>query len=166
MGDRVQLQQRDPQPYAGIAVSVTMDSFAATVDEAFPEVFGWLAEHAIAPAGPPFIRYHVIDMAATLQIEFGVPVAAAIVDDGRIRSGVLPAGRYLVLRHVGPFEGLIEANAALQQWAEEQGIALDSWDTPEGVAFRSRVEHYLTDPTAEPDPARWETEVAYLAADS
>jgi hypothetical protein len=41
------------------------------VDQAFPELFGWLAEQAVAPAGPPFIRYLVIDMAAEFQIELG-----------------------------------------------------------------------------------------------
>jgi hypothetical protein len=28
--------------------------------------------------------------------------------------------------------------------------------------WRARIEQYLTDPRAEPDPARWETEIAYL----
>ena len=56
------------------------------MNQAFPELFGWLARHAIAPAGPPFIRYLVIDMAAGLQIEMGVPVATAI-DDGDSSDG-------------------------------------------------------------------------------
>jgi hypothetical protein len=28
---------------------------------------------------------------------------------------------------------------------------------------RGRAEHYLTNPSAEPDPAKWEVDVAYLA---
>lgn len=66
--------QRGELPYAGIRMQFPMDGFAAAVDEAFPELFGWLA------------------------------------------------------------------------------------------AWRSRVEHYLTDPSAEPDPARWEVDIAYLAS--
>lgn len=46
----------------------------------------------------------------------------------------------------------------------DQGIALDSWDTAEGTAWRARAEHYLTNPAEEPDPARWETDVAFLTA--
>jgi hypothetical protein len=70
-----------------------------------------------------------------------------------------------VLRHTGPYDGLIASNAALQRWAGEHRVALDSWDTPDGAAWRSRVEHYLTNPAAEPDTAKWEVDVAYLTAD-
>ncbi len=42
------------------------------------------------------------------------------------------------------------------------GVALDSWETAQGTAWRSRAEHYLTDPSAEPDPAKWEVDIAYL----
>ena len=70
-----QIQQRETQPYPGIRMAVTMQSFPEAVDREIPELFGWLARHGITPAGPPFIRYHVIDMENELQVELGVPVA-------------------------------------------------------------------------------------------
>ena len=158
-----QVQQRPVQAYVGIPATVTMATFPAAVDAGFPELFGWLAEHGITPAGPPLIRYHVIDMAAELEIELAVPVAGPVQAGGRIRAGVLPAGRYVILRHTGPYDGLIAANAALQDWAEQQGIALES--SADGRRWHGRAEHYLTDPSAEPDPSRWQVDVAYLAAD-
>jgi hypothetical protein len=57
----------------------------------------------------------------------------------------------------------VASNAALQQQAQQQGVRFDTWDTPEGTAWRARVERYLTNPAAEPDPAKWEVDVAYLA---
>jgi hypothetical protein len=36
------------------------------------------------------------------------------------------------------------------------------WKRRAGSAWRSRAEHYLTDPSREPDPAKWEVDVAYL----
>lgn len=69
----------------------------------------------------------------------------------------------MTLRHTGPYDGLVASNAALQQWAAQQGIRFDSWDTPDGTVWRGRAEHYLTNPAAEPDPANWEVDVAYLA---
>ena len=65
-------------------------------------------------------------------------------------------------RHTGPYDGLIASNAALQDWADERGIEFDTWGTAEGSAWRNRAEHYLTDPSQEPDPGKWETDVAYL----
>jgi effector-binding domain-containing protein len=158
------IEQRAALPYVGIRMQFRMDEFAAAVDAAFPELFGWLAEHGISPAGPPFIRYHVIDMPARLDVEFGIPVAAAAQGDDHVRPGVLPAGRYVTLRHTGPYDGLIAGNAALQDWAKARGITLGSRDTDNGEAWRSRVEHYPVDPSAEPDPAKWEVDIAYLVS--
>jgi effector-binding domain-containing protein len=163
MNDEPRVEERAEQPYAGIRMRVTMDGMSGAVDQGFPELFGWLAEHGMAPAGAPFIRYHVIDMDGELDIELGVP-ADVTVDGTRVRPGILPAGRYVVLRHTGPYDDLIASNAALLRWADEHGVALDSWDTPDGTAWRSRVEHYITNPAAEPDPAKWEVDVAFLAA--
>lgn len=166
MSQPVRIELRAAQPYAGIGVRVSMDGLSGAVDEAFPELFGWLAAHDIPVAGPPFIRYLVIDMAAELQIELAVPVSAEISGSGRIQPGVLPAGRYVTLRHTGPYDGLVASNAALQQQAQQEGITFDTWDTPEGTAWRARAEHYLTNPAAEPDPAKWEVDVAYLALEA
>jgi hypothetical protein len=46
---------REAQPYVGIRAAVThgIRDFA---DSAFPELFGWLFENGVAPAGPPFLR--------------------------------------------------------------------------------------------------------------
>ena len=162
MSHEPQIQARAAQHYAAIPATVAMDGISAAVDDAFPELFGWLAGQGIAPAGPPLIRYKVIDMAGQLEIELGVPVAAPVAGSGRIQPGVLPEGRYAVLRHTGPYDGLVASNAALQQWGQEQGLEFDTRDTPAGSAWRGRAEHYLTDPSQEPDPAKFETDVAFL----
>jgi effector-binding domain-containing protein len=156
------IEQRAAQPYAGIRRRVTGDGLDAAVDEGFPELFRWLARHDVAAVGPPFIRYLVIDMEGELEIELGVPADVADGEGERIWPGVLPAGRYVVLRHVGPYNGLVASNAALLRWASDQGVALDSRDTPDGTVWRCRVEHYLTNPASEPDPAKWEVDVAFL----
>lgn len=161
-----QIQERAEQHYAGIPVEVAIDDIAQAVDFGFPELFRWLQEHSVAPAGPPFIRYLVIDMEAGLELELGVPVASAVQGSGRVRPGVIPAGTYATVRHVGPYDGLMASNAALLRWAQQQGIALDTWDTDRGDAWRGRFEHYLTDPSAEPDPGKLETDVAFLTRSS
>jgi effector-binding domain-containing protein len=162
MSHEPQIQERAAQPYAAISMTVTMGSISGAVDEAFPELFGWLARSSIAPGGPPLIRYLVIDMDAELQIELAVPVSEPVAASGRIQPGTLPGGRYAALRHAGPYDGLIASNAALQRWADSHGLTFDTWETAAGTAWRSRAEHYLTDPSKEPDPAKWEVDVAYL----
>ena len=166
MSHEPQIQTRAAQHYAGIPATVAMNRISAAVDEALPELFGWLAGQGIAPAGPPLIRYLIIDMLGELQIELGVPVATPVTASGRVQPAVLPEGSYAVLRHTGPYDGLTASNAALLQWAQEKGIAFDTWETAEGQAWRGRAEHYLTDPSQEPDPAKFETDVAFLISEA
>lgn len=164
MSQHLEIQQRGEQRYVGIRAQVTLDGVSRAVDQGFPELFGWLGRRGIAPAGAPFIRYHVIDMMSELDIEMGVPVAAPVEGDDRVRAGALPAGRYVVLRHVGSYDGLIESNEELQRWAEQQGVTLEHSETSKGTAFSGRFEQYLTNPAEEPDPAKWQVDVAFLVA--
>jgi effector-binding domain-containing protein len=159
------IESRDEQPYVGIRTQVTMSEFSKAIDEAFPAVFAWLEEQGITPASAPFIRYHVIDMESKLDIEMGVPVASAVSGNGRVSTGIIPAGQYASLLYTGPYDGLMEANRVLIDWAKENGIMWDRWNDEKGDAFRSRLEIYHTDPQKEPDPANWKTEVAIKLAD-
>ena len=84
-------------------------------------------------------------------------------------SGRLPAGRYATILYRGPYggpdDGLYRANAALIGWGMERGVKWDSEQTPAGERFACRLEIYLIGPQSEPDPAKWETEVAIRVSD-
>jgi effector-binding domain-containing protein/catechol 2,3-dioxygenase-like lactoylglutathione lyase family enzyme len=157
--------EREAAPYVAIPATVTMREIGPTAQTLLPAVFAWLAGRGIAPAGPPFFRYVVIDMARALAIEFGVPTATEVAGDGRVLSGRLPGGRFVALVHRGPYDRLYDANAVLIGWAKERGIRFDSEATPAGDRFGCRLESYLTDPRREPDPERYETEVAIRIVD-
>jgi len=59
------------------------------------------------------MSYLVIDMTGELQLELAVPVAAPVTAGGRVRPGTLPEGRYAVLRHTGPYDGLLAQHLGL-----------------------------------------------------
>jgi effector-binding domain-containing protein len=153
--------ERSAQPFVAIGAEVTMGQLPGLADR-LGEVFGWLAERGLTPAGPPFFRYQIIDMERQLRVQAGVPVPAAVSGDDRVTAGVLPAGRYATATHVGPYDGLIEANSDLLQWAKEQGLEWDCLDAEDGEHWGCRLEIYLTDPAQEPDPAKWATQLAFL----
>jgi effector-binding domain-containing protein len=158
------LEQRPEQHYAAIRAQPTMQTIGPTVGPLLGEVFGWLAQSRVAPAGPPFFRYLVIDMERELQLDVGVPVENAISPDDRVIRGSLPAGEYATALYTGHYDGLAEATAELLAWAEQNGIVWDREQTPAGEAWGARVEHYLTNPEEEPDPARFETLLAFRTA--
>jgi effector-binding domain-containing protein len=159
------LEQRDEQPYVAIRTHVTMQDMVTVLPQHWSEAFAWLERQGMAPAGAPFIRYLVIDMDAALEIEVGVPVPSVLSGDARIRTGVLPAGRYATLIHTGHYSGLVDATAALLAWAEGNGIVWQTATVENDTVWGARLEFYLTDPANEPNPEKWETELAFLVAD-
>jgi effector-binding domain-containing protein len=156
--------ERAAQPYVAVSGLVTMQTVGAVADR-IPEVFGWLGARGIEPAGAPFLRYRLIDMERQLEVEAGVPVVATAAGDGEVVAGMLPAGRYAALTHVGSFDGLVAATAALLDWAAQQGLAWDVTDTPEGQRWGCRLEVYETDPAEQPDMSKWETQLLFRLAD-
>lgn len=155
----VQLQDRAAIAYAAVRIRLSLGELGPALAKLWPEVSAWLDERGITPAGRPLIRYHVIDM-PEVEISVGLPIDPGAIGDGRIEVGELPAGRYAVLVHIGPYEELVRANADLQQWAADNGVAFDGSDGARGWA--GRIEFYLTDPGDDPDPSAWRTELAYL----
>lgn len=155
-----EITERAEQPYVAIRADVTMEQLPGLADR-FGEVFGWLAERGLAPAGPPFFRYNVIDMARVLNVEAGVPVATAVDGNDHMVAGMLPSGRYGSAIHVGPYDGLIGAVDNLLQWADSKGLEWDKSSADDGEHWSCRLEIYLTDPSQEPDPAKWETQLAF-----
>jgi hypothetical protein len=142
---------RAAQPYAAVRARVTMADLG-TLGSRFGEVFAWLAARGLEPAGAPFWRYNVIDMARKLAVDVAVPVAAAVDGDDHV---------------VHPSE-LYGVTGSLFDWAAAQGL---TWDMSpgdegeEGERWGARVETYLTDPEVEPDMSKWVTELAFRLAD-
>lgn len=153
------VKDRGEQHYVAIRTQATMNNLDTVIPQGIGEVAAWLGKRGVAPTGAPFVRYLVIDMEALLEIEVGFPVANALVGDGRVDAGVLPAGRYASLVYTGIDNG-IQGNWELLKWGAEQGLVWDSWQTEQGEAFGARFETFLTNPDEEPNRARWETEVA------
>jgi effector-binding domain-containing protein len=151
-----QIDLRPALQYLGISGKVT-EGVRAFADRAFPELFGWLAEHSVEPEGPPFLRYERVDSEGEpVELEAGVPVNGGVQGDERVRRNALPAGRYLTYLHVGPYRSetlpdLAAARERLLTWAESHGLEP-----------LSHIEHFRIGPVEEPDFTKWETEFAYL----
>nr|WP_232241401.1 GyrI-like domain-containing protein [Kutzneria sp. 744] len=158
--------ERAAQPYVGIRRTVTMQTIPEIADR-MPAVFAWLTERGIEPAGAPFFRYLVIDMAGELVMEAGFPVSApiSVEDDGEVFADVLPAGRYVSVTHLGHPGELLGVTKRLNEWTDAQGLRWDAEQTPAGDKFACRLEIYKTDPRVQSDMSQWETELAFKLAD-
>ena len=156
--------ERDAQPYVGVVRPVTMTTFNDIADR-LPAVFDWLADHGVAPTGPPFFRYLVIDMERELVVEAGVPVAAPVARNGDpggdVQAGTLPAGRYLTVAHTGHPDELIDVTTAFLAWADVHDLTFDVEPSPAGDVWGCRLELLLTDPDDVPDLHDWQTQLVF-----
>ncbi len=99
--------------------------------------------------GAPFVAYYNMDM-ENLDIAAGFPVDRALPGGGGITVGVLPAGDYATCMHVGPYDQVGPAYAALTEFVQQQGR------TPTGVAY----EFYFNSPQ-DTAPAQLQTLVMF-----
>lgn len=141
----------------GIRITTPFRGMFAEVDKLRRKLTTWFGEQGIQPAGPSFLRYHVIDMGGEMDIEYGTCVNQPVKDDGVVLVSAIPNGRYASLIYSG--SGL-QSNKALLQYIKENNLSKDSWNTSTGEAFACRYEMYLTDPKIESRKTKWEIEVA------
>ncbi len=160
------LERREKLNYVAICTTVTMQRMATVMQKLMPEVGGWLRAHNVKASGPEFIRYIRIDMAKELDIEVGVPVAKPQIGSGRVKPGVLPAGKYAVLTHFGNYSGLVAPNAEIQEWAKKKCLDWSVTKTKKGDEWAGRAEFYFTDPAMEPDADKWKTDILYLTKET
>ena len=156
------ISTRSEQHTVGIRTVTPFKGMFAVVDQLLKEVRSWMKARGMTDAGPFFLRLHVIDMDGPMDIEVGCLVPEPVPGDGRVEPGTWPAGRYASLRYS---RYALRANRALLDWAKQEGLAWDRWETPTGDAFRCRYEAYLTDYRLEPKKSVWEVELAIKLSD-
>jgi effector-binding domain-containing protein len=98
---------RETVPVGGIPEALT---------NAFGQIAAYLGRSGIAPAGSVFGRYTM--HGDRVSIEAGFTVGVPIQGEGRVQPGELPGGEAAVCLHVGPYDAVADAYAAVQQWME------------------------------------------------
>lgn len=143
------------QQTAVVKATVPMAELRSIFDRGFGVVFGTIGKQRVPPAGAPIGYYPVKPTDEGVQVEVGVPVATPFTAEGDVVPSTLPGGRVVHGTHVGPYEQLEQTYSELIQWVQEQGHTLKS----------GMWECYLSDPAAEPDPAKWRTEIYWPIED-
>ena len=144
---RVELRTLREQHTATVRETIRRENLTDALGRIYRDVGGALARQRVQPSGPKFARYHTFG--ETLDLEAGLPVAAPIRPDGDVQPSSLPAGLTARTIHVGSYETLEGTYAALANWQAQNRR------TPSGGPW----EVYLSDPSSEPDPSRWRTEI-------
>ena len=147
--------QLNEQPTAVLRETVPMKELRQFFSRAYQSVMSATEQQHVQLAGPPFALYRGMPT-DVVDVEAGFPVAAPFSggDDGGVTAGTLPAGQALEAMHIGPYETLPETYGAIMGRMQAEGL------TP----GNSMWEYYLSDPAAEPDPAKWKTLIVWPVA--
>ena len=143
----------EPQAAAVIRAEVPMAELTSVFDRGFREVMQAIEAQGVAPAGPPFGFYPRMP-GETVAVVVGFPVAGPVTADGDVEPFELPGGRVVTGTHVGPYDTLSATYEELMAWTQAEGLTLG-----EGM-----WEIYTSDPSAEPDPATWRTNIVWPLA--
>lgn len=136
------------QTTAVVRATVRTDELRPFFDGVFGKVVAAVQGAGAHVTGPPFAMYHGMPT-ETIDVEAGFPIAGSFADAEGVTASVLPGGPAVQATHRGPYEGLAETYREMTEWMRGEGL------TP----GESMWEVYTTDPSAEPDPSTWRTEV-------
>ena len=145
-----QIERRDLQehPTAVVRSSLPVGDIGPFVGHAVGAVAHVLATQGIAPAGPPFARYHRAGE-QRFDVEAGFTTERPAAVAGEVHPSTLPGGPVAVETYVGPYDRMEQAYRDLEEWVVLSG----------GVPAGDPWEVYFSDPEQEPDPEKWVTEI-------
>lgn len=109
-----------------------------------------MKKQGLKMAGPPFCIFYRMDD-WDMMIDVCVPVDRMPKDDNLVKAGKIKPGKAVVVHYLGPHKETKKGHAAAKQY-----IA-DTKKTITGPPW----EAYITDPSAESDTARWQTDIYY-----
>jgi effector-binding domain-containing protein len=146
---KIELRLLEGHHTASVRETVARDDITEAMGQAFQAVREALEKQGVEAAGSLFARWH--SFGDSVDMEAGVMVKTPIAPDGEVKPSELPGGPAAIAVHAGPYEGLSRTYDAVSAWLARTGRESNGgpWEI------------YLTDPSAEPDPAKWLTEIIY-----
>jgi DNA gyrase inhibitor GyrI len=156
---------RSAQPYIYVPFTVTMRQMQKPAREGFPLLFAYLERHGLKPASAPFYNYRRINMAETLDVEAGIALESLGPEEGRVKNGTLPSGKFIGLSWTGHPDKLKTVTGMLIGWVNLTQQKFDMDEKPDGDHFACRLEIYESDPAEVPDMEAWVTTLAFKLKD-
>jgi effector-binding domain-containing protein len=143
----VVLKTIEPQAAVAIHRQVPIAGISGVMQQAIPAAWGHAASHGADVKGV-YARFFSVGPAMA-DLDVGLILGAAIEGAGEIEAKQLPGGEVACLVYTGPYDGMEPAYHAIEDWMRAEGRG------PTGPPW----ELYLSDPSSEPDPQKWQTEI-------
>ncbi|MDC0714523.1 GyrI-like domain-containing protein [Stigmatella sp. ncwal1] len=153
--------ERPALPYLYVTFTVPMNQMNRPAIEGFPQIFAHIEKHGLKPVGAPFYNYRRINMEETLDVEAGIALETTGPTEGALKTGTLPAGRFMSLTWHGHPDELITVTGMMIGWAQLTHQDFDMVEKPDGDHFACRLELYESNPKEVPNMNEWVTTLAF-----
>lgn len=150
MGYQIEIKEMQSQPIVSIRATTDEAGLIKFFDGTYPKLMSFMQSEGLQPAGPPFARYFKFSK-EEVDVEGGVPVTGSPRGSGDVNAGEIPAGRVASTIHVGPYDKLGDAYAAMEKFMKEKGLE----------AAGPPMEIYWSDPSEEKDTSKLRTELIW-----
>ncbi len=150
---QIEVTESKPIHTAVIRSRVLPGELAKFVPAACGEVWSFIRAARLPRPG----RHVALYLDAQGSVEVGAEVSGLFPGNERIHCSQLPAGRVATTTHLGPYDRLAYAHAAIREWCAEQGHRCSdvSWEI---------YGHW--DDSWSNDPSKIHTDVFYLLRDA
>lgn len=137
----VYLSVRDTASYGTVSAKMTL---------MFNKISGFLKSRNLSPTGPPFTVFHSHSI-PYFDIEAGMPVSTRADTKNGINCYSLDYRKALMVKYFGSRKQVSKAYIALESFIKENGL----------LVAGSPWEEYITNPSIEPDTAKWQTNIYF-----
>lgn len=153
-GYTIETVERPAMVFVGKRAMVKWDKLGAFFMETYPKVSEAVTKQGLSTLGEPSaLFYKWDDEGKQADVYAGIPVAASadtLVPGWKVLT--VPGGKALMTAHFGAYEKTEAAHAAMEEMIKAK--SLETRDVA--------IEEYVTDPQAEPDTAKWLTNIYYM----
>jgi len=130
----------------------TMETIGEQLGNLYGTIMMEVGKQQLQVVGAPFVHYLDYDeTTGHSNYVAGIPVLAPGENSGEVYSISYAEMEIVRAMHTGPYEEFSNSYDLMDQYIQSNSLEI----TGEGF------EHYLTDPGTEPDPAKWQTLIAF-----
>lgn len=140
----------DPVFYLSIRDTANIETIGIKLGQGYGMIQQEITKQKLQMAGAPFAIYYS-DSETEFDLDIALTTDKPGKDAGKIKAGILPAGKHVVAHFFGAYEKTPEAHQAISRYIHKNELKVSG----------PPREHYITDPMAEPDTAKWQTDVYY-----
>jgi effector-binding domain-containing protein len=143
---KFEIKNHRSRPVIGICRRIDSADVGKFIPETFGVVGPYFESEGMKMTGPPVAIFYGTN-ADGMDVAAGAPVAEVTATSGDITELELAAGRVASTMYIGPYD---RVSAAWEEFVAELSAQGETTTEP-------CWEEYITDPSNEPDSAKWQT---------